>query len=108
MACDALRALQHVKCGGSPHMVGVEAMSLGRPIVAFDSGGVTEWLRDGVNGYAVPPGDTDALSGSPQQDDRVQGGDVDPAHGDTDLVAPGPTEDGVETRLDQNGKKRLP
>ena len=43
-------------------MVGVEAMSFGRPVVAFDSGGVTEWLRDGVNGYAVPPGDTDALA----------------------------------------------
>jgi glycosyltransferase involved in cell wall biosynthesis len=43
-------------------MVGVEAMSFGRPIVAFDSGGVAEWLRDGVNGYAVPPGDTDALA----------------------------------------------
>ncbi len=43
-------------------MVGVEAMSFSRPIVAFDSGGVTEWLRDGVNGYAVTPGDTDALA----------------------------------------------
>lgn len=43
-------------------MVGVEAMSFGKPVVAFDSGGVTEWLRDGVNGYAVPAGDTDALA----------------------------------------------
>jgi glycosyltransferase involved in cell wall biosynthesis len=36
-------------------LVGLEAASAGVPSVAFDVGGITEWLRDGVNGVAVPP-----------------------------------------------------
>jgi glycosyltransferase involved in cell wall biosynthesis len=34
-------------------LVGLEAGALGIPAVAFDVGGVSEWLRDGVNGVAV-------------------------------------------------------
>lgn len=37
--------------------VGPEAMVHGRPVVAFDVGGVREWLVDGENGFVVPPGD---------------------------------------------------
>lgn len=37
-------------------LVGLEAASLGVPTVAFDVGGVWEWLRDGVNGRLVSPG----------------------------------------------------
>jgi glycosyltransferase involved in cell wall biosynthesis len=37
--------------------VGIEAMAFGRPVVAFDVGGVTEWLSDGVTGYVVPRND---------------------------------------------------
>ncbi len=37
--------------------VGPEAMVHGRPVVAFDVGGVREWLVDGLNGYIAPPGD---------------------------------------------------
>ena len=37
-------------------MVGVEAMSAGRPVVVSDVGGVREWLDAGVNGLLVSPG----------------------------------------------------
>lgn len=33
--------------------VGIEAMAFGKPVVAFDVGGVTEWLVDGVTGFVV-------------------------------------------------------
>lgn len=35
-------------------LVGLEAARLGVPAVAFDVGGITEWLKDGVNGVLAP------------------------------------------------------
>lgn len=40
-------------------MVGPQAMLAGRPVVAFDVGGICEWLRDGETGFLVAPQDVD-------------------------------------------------
>jgi glycosyltransferase involved in cell wall biosynthesis len=43
-------------------LVGLEAAATGVPTVAFDVGGISEWLRHDVNGVAVPgPPSADAL-----------------------------------------------
>jgi hypothetical protein len=39
-------------------MVGPEAMRYGLPVVAFNSGGIEEWLLHGENGFLVPWMDT--------------------------------------------------
>ena len=42
----------------------VEAMALGKPIVASDVGGVPDLVVHGENGYLVPPGDVEKLVNS--------------------------------------------
>lgn len=43
-------------------LVGIEAMAHGTPVIAFGIGGMTEWIRDGVNGFEIPWLDTDAMA----------------------------------------------
>lgn len=43
-------------------LVGLEAMSCSKPVVAYSVGGITSWLRDGYNGYLVPRGDIIGLA----------------------------------------------
>lgn len=45
-------------------LVPLEAMSVGRPVVATGTGGSAEYLRDGENCLLVPPGDARALAGA--------------------------------------------
>jgi glycosyltransferase involved in cell wall biosynthesis len=40
----------------------LEGMARGRPLVGTALGGMNEYLKHGVNGWAVPPGDADALA----------------------------------------------
>jgi len=42
--------------------VGVEALNRGRPVVAFDVGGIADWLVDGRHGYLIPPRDSRQLA----------------------------------------------
>ncbi len=44
--------------------VGPEALSVGRPVIAFDSGGVREWLQPGINGLLAQPSDAKTLETS--------------------------------------------
>ena len=48
-------------------LVGPEAMRYGLPVVAFDAGGVREWLIDGETGYLVPWMDTDLFAARIEQ-----------------------------------------
>lgn len=43
-------------------LVGIEALAAGRPVVASMTGGVGDWLKPGVNGLGVAPGDVTALT----------------------------------------------
>jgi glycosyltransferase involved in cell wall biosynthesis len=46
---------------------GLEGMRYGLPVVAFDAGGIKEWLLDGENGFLVPWMDTDRFSEKVEQ-----------------------------------------
>jgi glycosyltransferase involved in cell wall biosynthesis len=43
-------------------IVGIEAHAAGRPVIASDTGGIRDWLDDGVSGLVVPAGDPRALA----------------------------------------------
>lgn len=43
-------------------LVGIEAMSVGTPVIASSIGGIPEWLTHDVTGLAVPPDDPVALA----------------------------------------------
>ncbi|MFI5213850.1 MAG: glycosyltransferase family 4 protein [Gemmatimonadales bacterium] len=43
-------------------IVGIEALALGRPVVASTTGGMSEWAREELGVLTVPPGDAGALA----------------------------------------------
>lgn len=62
-------------------MVLVEAMQHGLPIVAYDNTAIPYSIKDGVNGYLAPNGDTEAFAeriqrvlGNPEERIRIQQG----------------------------------
>lgn len=42
--------------------IGVEAMSVGRPVIASNVGGISDWLKHGENGYLIEPKDSTQIS----------------------------------------------
>lgn len=42
-------------------IVGIESMMNGKPVVAFDVGGVSTWLKNGETGYLLPSGNTEGM-----------------------------------------------
>lgn len=59
-ACSFV-AFPSIGSEGCPQ-IGIEAMHFGKPVVAYDVGGVREWLVDGVTGLLVPRNDTAAFA----------------------------------------------
>lgn len=49
-------------CEESFSLVGIEAMSVGRPVIASKVGGIPEWLEDGQTGYLVDPGNSEQIA----------------------------------------------
>lgn len=48
-------------------MVGIEAMARGRPVVAFDTGGIPDWLDHGTTGFLVPAADVRGMASAIQR-----------------------------------------
>lgn len=44
-------------------LIGPEAMSAGRPVIASNVGGIPEWLDDGKTGFLVDPGNSEQIAG---------------------------------------------
>jgi len=66
---EALDLMRHARVIAFPSMwnepfgiVGLEAMARGKPVVAFDVGGVREWLDPDRTGILVPRGDVEGLA----------------------------------------------
>lgn len=43
-------------------IVGIEAMSYAKPVVAFRTGGISEWLDDQKSGFLIPPYDVSEMA----------------------------------------------
>ena len=59
---DALDVVVHASFGEPFGLVLVEAMALGKPLVATKLGGPLEIVEDGTSGLLVPPGDPERLA----------------------------------------------
>jgi glycosyltransferase involved in cell wall biosynthesis len=60
---NAMDVVVHTSVRGEPFgRVIIEAMSVGRPVVATRAGGVPEFVHDGVDGVLVAPGDANELA----------------------------------------------
>jgi|WetSurMetagenome_2_1015567.scaffolds.fasta_scaffold87837_2 glycosyltransferase involved in cell wall biosynthesis len=62
-ACAAMPSLWPEPFG----RIGPEAFIRGRPVVAFATGGIPEWLEHGIHGYLAPAGDIDQLASGIQK-----------------------------------------
>ena len=66
-SCDCFVLPAVVDAKGDTEGLGVvllEAMSYGKPTIASAAGGIVDIVRDGRNGFLVPPGDPAALVGA--------------------------------------------
>lgn len=66
-SCDCFVLPAVVDAKGDTEGLGVvllEAMSYGKPTIASAAGGIVDIVRDGRNGFLVPPGDAPALAGA--------------------------------------------
>lgn len=61
LSAEDLVVLPSVSGEAFPRAV-IEAMALGKPVVATDVGGTREAILEGVTGYVVPPGNVEALA----------------------------------------------
>ncbi len=59
MDCFCFPSITPRECMG---MAMKEAMSVGLPVAAYDTGGINEAISEGVNGYLAPTGDRNALA----------------------------------------------
>lgn len=49
-------------CKESFSLVGIEAMSVGRPVIGTNIGAIPEWLDDGKTGFLVDPGNSEQIA----------------------------------------------